>query len=313
MKALGLAFGLGLLAWGEAALACSCWEPTFIVPDGVRDAPPDTKIWIAESRAKALHYAHLRATKATERAAVNESNLRDAIVLAGPSGEVAELGVTSLKLTGLGLVFVLKPRNELAPGAYRLDSRFPIDTEARVDFGELSAEFEVVSTQAKVLPPAPSARGVRWFNDENDYCGSAIGARVEVSPAHWLLVYRSVDPQRPNDLERTREGYAVAEREAWIGDGPCSESWDFSRSSAVTTFGTIDYAGRFSGYGPPIRLDAPWTPSELRTASMARIRRHSMLSGCGCRFDGQRGELGDCAWLMLVVGLAWRRRRTKKR
>lgn len=313
MKALGLAVGLGLLAWGEAALACTCDDYRPIVPDGARDVPANTKIWIPEKQAELLFRHHLRATGAgPERPllTVDETKLREAITLHGPAGEVSELQLTSLELNGLGRYFTLTPHHRLMPGKHTLFPRVAQTREQRTDWGSLGAEFEVgtASREAPLVPP--TARIVRWDNQDHGMCGQYVGATLAISPHHWLLAYHAVDPDKPNDSKSTREEYALTSTGAvWFGDSSCNWSWAFSRSSARVRFGSIDYAGRFSGYGPPVELVAPWAPAELYAQSLGRIERRSSLGGCACRLRYQDGaDAAGAAWLLLIA--AWALRRT---
>lgn len=314
MKALGLAVGLGLLAWGEAAFACTCGDYQPIVPDRARNVPADTKIWVPQEHAELLFRHHLRASNAVpERPplpTVDEAELRGAVVLHGPEGEVSELQITSLELDGLGRYFAVTPYHQLVPGKHSFLPRIAQTPEQLTDWGSLGAEFEVGTASSEAPLPPPTARVVRWDNEDHGMCGAAVGAKVQVSPTHWLLAYRAVDPGNPNDSNRTEDGYELsANGSVWIGHGPCTWSWDFSRGSARVRFGSIDYAGRFSGYGPPVELVAPWTPAELHADFTARIRPRA--TGCACRFERQSGTaLWPGAWLLLwtVVGLRRRAR-----
>jgi hypothetical protein len=324
--ALGLALGLGALAWCEQAVACSCAEPNHIVPNGTRDVPTNVKIWISEKRAQSLHVRHLRASgTAPEKRPwpeVNTSNLREAIVLRGPAGEVTELHIESLDLEELRLYFVVTPRHDLAPGNYVLDPRIPQDETSRQDWGTLGATFSVGTTRQESPPPPPSATVVRWDNDAgHGHCGDAVGASLEVSPTHWLLAYEAVDPARPDDPQRLRTGYKLAsDGSVWFGSGRCTASWDFGRSSALVRFGTLDYAGKFSGFGPPLKLEAPWTPDELRGQTMAKIKAlrarseaqpRPLPGGCACRVDPREPDVYASVGLLLIVvtTTCWRRGR----
>jgi hypothetical protein len=250
--------------------------------------------------------------------------LREAILLGGPSGEVTELHIEALELEDLQTYFVVTPRHELAPGAYELRSRLARNAKSREEWGEVRATFSVGTIRAdKPLAP-PSASVMNWWNEDHGQCGTAVGVSLEVAPMHWLLAYEAVDPARPDDKERLSTGYTFGSQgPVWFGHGRCTFTWDFGQSSARVRFGSLDYAGKFSGFGPPLELHAPWTPGELRRESLARIKSlHKpdadaatvppRSGSCACRLHAQRGhDVGASAWLalMLVTTTCWRRAR----
>jgi hypothetical protein len=222
-------------------------------------------------------------------------------------GEVSELQITSLELNGLGRYFTLTPHHRLMPGKHTLLPRIAQTREQLADWGNLGAEFEVGTANSEAPLPPPTARVVRWDNQDRGMCGAAVGAKLQVSPTHWLLAYRAIDPAKPNDPNRTEDGYELAANGSlWIGHGPCTWSWDFSRGAARVRFGSVDYAGRFSGYGPPVELVAPWSPAELHADFVAKIRPRA--ASCACRFERQsRAVFGSGGWLLLLMGVVLRR------
>jgi hypothetical protein len=321
---VSLFLNIGVLIWNPTvASACSCWSETPRPTHGEL-ASSKVKIWLPQETADDILARHRQQrvydTELLDRnGAVNVSvmnALRDAVFLEGPFNKEYPFGITALYFKGMGQLAILTPREPLPFGQYRLRIRrkhsdIPLNP---MNLPDLS--FTVVNEENDVELQPPEVLEISWSRKEDlGMCGGFKSASITLEHKGWLVAYEIYKPSERGNIPTSALRYVQPEM-GYIGFGmsPCSERWDFNSESGVIRFGTINLAGKFSGWGQEILLQPPWPKGERppHWKSQESVMKLERSHGCGCslgKTDGVSpiGTQTFSAWGILLLGAVYGR------
>ncbi len=315
---ISILVALALLGQARPARAWSCDRGPSTVPASGERIPRDGKIWISKHLARSLWWRLLRSRGIDIRAlpvAEREpttTGLASELVLLRDGLPTGPFELVELHL-GLLEFFVLLPRGGLNPGTHVLELRDSSPSNPAA-WRSVVLEFAVEDEWLKRPPAAPRASIQRWHRaGVAPFGGTRVSMTIDSSGpfvAHEIFAARSgAEPAR------TTLGYHASNnaRSLVVGGGPCGIGFSFFEGPAMIRLGTVDIAGKFSGWGDPILLQPPWKPERT---FQSRLRSPPALvpppRGCGCEFP-RRDELTAAPLLALGVLLAsvrCRRRRS---
>ena len=311
----------------DTASACSCWSE-LPRPTHGELAPSKVKLWLSEETVRDVLIANGQQdaydTELFHRnGEVNDEvmrALRDAVFLEGAFKTEYPITVTALYFKSLGQLAVVTPLEPLPVGQFRLrvHGRHPDIVLNPINYPDLS--FTVVKDDVDTELRPPEVHKISWNRtDDSGMCGGFKSATLEVEHRGWLVAYEIYRPSERGNIPANALRY-VQSKLGYIhfGTSACSERWDFNRDSAIVRFGTINLAGKFSGWGPEILLQAPWPLGERKPQSKfpASAMKTEIGHGCGC-FLGKSGSASSAsdatktAWGIVLVGLLRRRARRK--
>ncbi len=295
--ALGACLALSVMLGARTGAACSCAEPRPF-PDGASPVPRNAKVWVPVEWAR-LWVCWRRDDDSPE-------SLSEALELVGPAGKAVPVQATWLRFSWDDYV-VLTPLEELASGEHSVQGS---GAKARHPGVPLSRPFTVADSRLTEAPAPPQVRILGWVDegeDDDDMCGATRAAHLEVASSGWLLVY---EERVASDAAPDGVSYAqLRGGELWLGDGSCIS--EVASGTRFIRFGTIDLAGKFSGFGPLMAWAPPWRPEpNLRTPPPSLLSAKGSR-GCACDMSSAPGS-SRLALLVAAMMLARRVRRVRK-
>lgn len=294
-----LLLGLSVVYVTESA-ACSCSHGQEHPAMGER-APRDTKLWLPKQSAEDLVWLFERATKtnsirlehAAKEVQTFGARLTAALKLSGPQKDDIPFRVAELHFGGIGDFVAIEPLSMLDFGDHRLRVRAKREGDLSAVAGDENLLFTVAPDEA-VPPRIPTASIERWTRDDAPgMCRDRKAVHLRLEHFGWLVAYEVYKPsERGNPPPQALHYLQPQGNELTIGDGACGAYWKFNEEPAVVRFGTLDLAGRFSGWSPELALEPPWPMHESKSAyaMSATISRVENRRGCGCYLQDSSQE-----------------------